>query len=573
MLVKGLKTDRWGNFSYNMQLRGELRELNKIFEDMDLIDYDRHQGFLGWCEILMVKGYDNRVYVLPKTKRVKYEALERLKRTDSEEEAQMCNDIYWNTVKFEARYRQFDSFCLYMEKNRDPKDKFYYPRRKCFLKIGLPQAIQKLIDDELDLLSISMPPGTGKTTIEKFFHAGVIGWFPKDGNLFYSHSGEITRMYYDGVYNLVEDTQEYTWHEIFPELRVTYTNAKSQQFNVGKYKPFPSVQCTSVDSKNAGKVRAGKFLFVDDMIGGIEEALNKAILDKLWNKYSVDALQRKIDGCKEVHISTRWSVFDIIGRLKNLYEDNDRALFISVPDIDPETGKSNFNFLVNGFTEEFYRNQQLIMDDISYRCLYKNEPIEREGLLYHEEEMRTYYQLPEKEPDAILAVCDTKTTGSDYMFMPIMYQYGDDYYCEACICDNSSDFGLQYARLAKILLEHNVQQAEFESNAGGSRVAYEVNLLIEEAHGRCSITTKQTQTNKETRIVVNSDWIKRHVLFKEKELYLPQSDYGRMMKFLYTYSATGKNVHDDVPDGLSNFALYVTRGNRIRTAIIMESPI
>lgn len=561
-----------GRFKKIMQLRGELRELNKVFETADLMDYERHQAFLSWCQILMAKGYENRVYVLPKTDRVKRDCLDRLKVTDDDEEAQMLMDLYWNTVLFEAQHRQFDSFCLYMEKKRELKDQFYFPRRECFLKIGLPQAIQRLIDDELDLLSISMPPGTGKTTLEKFFHAGVAGWFPKDGNLFYSHSGEITRMYYDGVYNLVEDLEEYTWHEIFPNLRVTYTNAKSQQFNVGKYKPFPSVQCTSVDSKNAGKVRASKFLFVDDMIGGIEEALNKATLDKLWNKYSVDALQRKVDGCKEIHIATRWSVLDVIGRLKNIYEGEDRALFISVPDIDPNTGKSNFNFLVNGFTEEFYRKQQLIMDDISYRCLYKNEPIEREGLLYHEEEIRTYLQLPEKEPDAILAVCDTKTTGSDYMFLPIMYQYGEDYYCADCICDNSSDFGLQYSRLAGMILDHNVQQAEFESNAGGSRVAYEVNLLIEQANGRCNITTKQTQTNKETRIVVNSDWVKKHVLFKAKELYIPQSDYGRMMTFLFTYSVSGKNVHDDVPDGLSNFALYVTKGNRIRTAYIMECP-
>ena len=54
------------------------------------------------------------------------------------------------------------------------------------------------------------------------------------------------------------------------------------------------------------------------MIGGIEEAMNPIILDKLWDKYAVDARQRKIqdtDGknCKEIHIATRWSVHDVIG--------------------------------------------------------------------------------------------------------------------------------------------------------------------------------------------------------------------------------------------------------------------
>ena len=133
-------------------------------------------------------------------------------------------------------------------------------------------ALQGMIDDKYDILCVSLVPGAGKSTIEKFFHSAVAGWFPKDYSLFYSHSGDITRMYYDGVYDIVTNDDDYAWHDIFPKLSVTSTNAKMEQFNIGKYKPFPSVQCTSVGSKNAGKVRASKFLLVDDMIGGIEEA-------------------------------------------------------------------------------------------------------------------------------------------------------------------------------------------------------------------------------------------------------------------------------------------------------------
>lgn len=133
-----------------------------------------------------------------------------------------------------------------------------------------------------------------------------------------------------------------------------------EQFNIGKYKPFPSVQCTSVGSKNAGKVRASKFLFVDDMIGGIEEAMNPIILDKLWDKYAVDARQRKTqdtDGknCKEIHIATRWSVNDVIGRIQNMYEGNPRVKVIAVPDIDPKTGLSNFDYEFSGFTVAFLK--------------------------------------------------------------------------------------------------------------------------------------------------------------------------------------------------------------------------
>lgn len=202
-------------------------------------------------------------------------------------------DKYYSVLLAEAQNKIVDSGFMYLEKKREPKERFYMPRRKQFLKIGLTQALQGMIDDKYDILCVSLIPGAGKTTVEKMFNALVAGWYPKDFSLFYSHSGDITRMYFDGVYDIVTNSDEYTWSEIFPNLHVTSTNAKLEQFNIGKYKPFPSVQCTSVGSKNSGKVRSSKYLLVDDLIGGVEEALNPTILDKLWNKYAVDARQRK----------------------------------------------------------------------------------------------------------------------------------------------------------------------------------------------------------------------------------------------------------------------------------------
>lgn len=470
---------------------------------------------------------------------------------------------YYSVLLIEAQNMVVDSYFRYLERKREPKERFYMPRRKQFLKFGLTDALQGMIDDKYDILCISLIPGAGKTTVEKMFVSGVIGWFPKDFNLFYSHSSDITRMFYDGAQDIVENTDEYTWHEIFPELNINNQNAKMEQFNVGKYKPFPSLQCTSVGSKNAGKVRASKFLLVDDMIGGIEEALNKNTLDKLWDKYAVDARQRKIqdaDGknCKEIHIATRWSVNDVIGRLQRMYEGNERVKTIAVPDIDPVTGESNFDYEFGGFTVEFFNDQALLMDDISYRCLYKQEPIEREGLLYHEEDLRRYASLPDREPDAIIGVCDTKSKGVDFMVLPCFYQYGTDFYMVDCICDDSADYGRQYERLSNLIVDYKMQQCEFESNAGGDRLAHEINKIIEDKGGRCNITTKATETNKETRIIVNSDWVKKHCLFREKEDYTPKSDYGIFMSWLLCYSVAGKNVHDDVCDCLSNFALYVT---------------
>lgn len=477
-------------------------------------------------------------------------------------------DKYYGILLLEAQNKVVDSAFQYLEKKREPKERFYMPRRKQFLKIGLTQALQGMIDDRYDILCVSLVPGAGKTTVEKMFHALVAGWFPRDFSLFYSHSGDITRMYYDGVYDIVTNTEEYTWNEIFPDLSVTSTNAKMEQFNVGKYKSFPSVQCTSVGSKNAGKVRASKFLLVDDMIGGIEEAMNPIILDKLWDKYAVDARQRKIqdtDGknCKEIHIATRWSVHDVIGRIQNMYEGNPRVKVIAVPDVDPVTGESNFEYEFSGFTKEFFEDQQLLMDDISYRCLYKQEPIEREGLLFPEDKIRRYLNLPHGEPEIVTGQCDTKGKGTDYFVLPVLQKYGEDYYCVDCVCDNTADYEMQYENAANVLANNKVQECEFERNAGGDRVAMEVNKRVEKKGWICNITDTPTETNKEARIFQCSNWILQHVIFKDPSLYKPNEPYGVMMSLLKRYSVSGKKQLDDVPDVFSNFALRVTNGNNV----------
>jgi hypothetical protein len=477
-------------------------------------------------------------------------------------------DKYYGILLLEAQNKVVDSAFQYLEKKREPKERFYMPRRKQFLKIGLIDALQGMIDDRYDILCVSLVPGAGKTTVEKMFHALVAGWFPRDFSLFYSHSGDITRMYYDGVYDIVTNEEEYTWNEIFPNLSVTSTNAKMEQFNVGKYKSFPSVQCTSVGSKNAGKVRASKFLLVDDMIGGIEEAMNPIILDKLWDKYAVDARQRKIqdtDGknCKEIHIATRWSVHDVIGRIQNMYEGNPRVKVIAVPDVDPVTGESNFEYEFSGFTKEFFEDQQLLMDDISYRCLYKQEPIEREGLLFPEDKIRRYLNLPHGEPEIVTGQCDTKGKGTDYFVLPVLQKYGEDYYCVDCVCDNTADYEVQYENAANVLTNNKVQECEFERNAGGDRVAMEVNKRVEAKGWICNITDTPTETNKEARIFQCSNWILQHIIFKDPSSYKPNEPYGVMMSLLKRYSVSGKKQLDDVPDVFSNFALRVTNGRNV----------
>ena len=471
-------------------------------------------------------------------------------------------DLYWNIMLIEARHMVIDSYLLYLERKREQQAKFYEPRREVLMRHGIVQAMQDLVDDKIDLLSISLPPGTGKTTLEIFVLSGVIGWYPDMPNLVSSFSGTMTHSIYDGVTQILNDQDEYSWHEIFPNVPFKAregTNSKDQTINVGRPKRFKPLTCRAINASLTGNTRCEYLLCADDMCSGIEEALNKERLEKLWQTYNTDLKTRQKQGCKELHIATRWSTLDIIGRLKALNENNDRARFIAVPALN-EDGESNFEYDGDvGFNTAYFRDIQKSMDEISFKCLFQNEPIEREGLLYHEDELRRYLELPVDEPDAIVSIVDTKNKGTDYFVQPVFLQYGEDYYMVDTICSDDADYEAQYARSANILLTNKVEACQFESNNGGDRVALEVSKRVKEAKGYCNITQQFTTQNKETKIIVYAPWVKQHILFKDKSLYTSKSDYGKFMEFLLSHPILGKPKHDDVPDVLSSFAKWKNR--------------
>ena len=250
-------------------------------------------------------------------------------------------------------------------------------------------------------------------------------------------------MAYDAVQNIVTNP-EYRWGAIFPRVQIENVSAKEQFINVGKFKNFKSITFRAIGASQTGTTRADGILFCDDLCSGIEEALSKIRLDTLWTKYSTDLKTRKKMGrngrrAQELHIATRWSVWDVIGRIKTIYDGTDKAKFISIPDIDPETGESNFDYDYGvGYDVAYFEDIAKSLDDITYKCLYKSEPIEREGILYNPDMLRRYVgnTLPDKEPDAIIAICDTKDTGKDYNALGVFYQYGQDYYMHDVVFKN-----------------------------------------------------------------------------------------------------------------------------------------
>ena len=481
-------------------------------------------------------------------------------------------DLYYKTHLFDAPHF-FDSFCIYIEKDRAPEKQFYLPRRKQLKPCA--DALQDLEDGKLELLGISEPPGVGKTTLAEFFLAWTSGRNPFLPNLVGSHNNSFLAGMYGEMLRIMDTQGEYKWCDVFPGLSIIGTNAKDMMIGVGYDKAddmrFKTLEFSSIGSGNAGKVRAMNILYCDDLVDGIETAMSRDRLDKLWQMYYTDLRQRKVGTrAKELHISTRWSLHDVLGRLEAEYENDPRARFIRFPALN-ENDESNFNYPYGlGYTTEALHKQRDIMDEPSWRALYLNEPVEREGVLYDSTELRRYFDLPDKEPDAVLAICDTKEQGADYCVCPVFYQYGDDFYMDAIICDNGKVEVVQ-ERVANILVDRKVKMCRIESNRGGTIFAQNVQKRVKELGGMTSLTTKWTQSNKETRIQVNSSMVKAHVLFKDESLYAQDREYRDAMTQLTTYSMMGKNKHDDVPDCLAMFVDW-QMSDRSNVAVIMKRP-
>lgn len=461
----------------------------------------------------------------------------------------------------------FDEYMIYLEWNREPEKRFWLPRRKVLLPVC--KAMQALEDDELDLLAVSLPPGTGKSTLKQYLLSWQMGKYPDKPNLDSGHSGAMTKSTYNGVLQIMTDP-EYLWAEVFPGMQII-TDAKELRIDVDKRHKFSTLTCRSIDGSLTGATRCEGILSADDLVSGIEEAMSKERLISKYDKYANDLKSRKKMNAKELHIATRWSVHDVIGRLEVENAENPRAKFIVIPALNEE-GESNFNYDFGvGFDTDYFLDMKKSLDSISFQALFQNQPIEREGLLYDITALRRYLSLPKDEngvipPDAVLAVVDTAEGGGDDTVMPVFAVYGDDHYLVDIVCSNAAPV-ITDRLLAKTLVRNKVNQAEFESNSAGGRTADKVDEIVRSMGGFTHISKRRTTQNKETKIMVESDWVIDHVLFPDKV------ERGSMMDQAITklcsYTMMGKNKHDDVPDAFAMYGQFFRR-NILREVKILD---
>ena len=456
----------------------------------------------------------------------------------------LFNLLCWNGTVY------FDSYLQAIEFKQPLNKRFYYPRRG-YLKRYV-DAYQKILDGELDFLSISMPKRCGKSQLGINFTCMVSGLKPDKSTLMEGTGDDLVKSFYKGCLEYLETPSDYCFHNIFNNTPLVQTNADTKILNLLHKNRFPTIMCRSIDSRQVGLSEATNLLYLDDCVEGREEAKNRSRLDQKWEIISGDVIGRAIEGTPIVICGTRYSLYDPIGHLQEeMQRQNKRIEILETPALDPVTDESNFAFYLDGkpvFSTEYFREQRDMLSAEQWESEFQQQPFEAKGLLFPENSLNRYFELPiDRDPDTIIAVCDTAEKGDDYCAMPICAVYGNEYYIIDVVFDDSPPETTK-PECALKLKENKVVSCMFESNNAGGYFARDVEKLCK---GCCAIRTKRTISNKQTRIEFASDNIIKNFYFKDPSTYERNSQYANFMKQLCTYTRSGKVPHDDAPDSLS----------------------
>lgn len=461
-----------------------------------------------------------------------------------------CLDVSRRSYMFTAP-DSLDDFMIAMEWNRNPKSRFWLPRRKVLEgNFGICSSIEKFMAEEKGKkLTLSMPPGCGKSTLIKFLMAFVMGKYPQSKNMYVSYADSMVKMMMDALTDMTM-SDEYNFQEIFPLGKPD----KSAEYNTIGFRPKGDAQTfnmCSIGGSITGRTRADKYMITDDLVKNAEVARSPERLETLYNDYTDTISTRQIgDEVKEIMLGTIWSIYDPITREKIKYEGTPGYHFIAFPVCDEE-GHSNFNYdCEDNYTDEKIAQLKDNLDPVTFSCLYLQRGIQKEGMPFTADRL-TWYDgiLPEGEPDNVFAFCDVAFGGGDSLSMPIAYQYGQDVFIHDVVF-NRKDKSVTVPIVANRLAKHGVRKVRFEANVGGQSYADEVSAKIKEIPYSCNVTSKRAPNtmSKLSKIEQFQQDIRNLYFRRDKER---GREYDLFINELEVFSFTQKNLHDDAADSLA----------------------
>lgn len=444
----------------------------------------------------------------------------------------------------ELSRREFWEYCKFVAPD-------FYNEERPFLK-DLCSTLQNFYEaKDKKILVINMPPRHGKSRTATLLVQWLFGKNPDlrvmTGSYNETLSSTFARQVRDKI--LEEPSPGVTvYRDIFPDTQI-----KKGEASASKWALQGSEQTSYLATSPSGTATGFgcSVLLIDDLIKNAEEAYNELTLKKQIDWFNNTMLSRTETGFKMIIIMTRWATGDLAGYILNNFSDIEHINYKAVQD-------DGTMLCEDILTKEDYDFKTMNMNPDIVEANYQQEPIDLKGRLYSD--FKTYSgELPDFRE--IRNYTDTADTGDDYL---CSINYGVTMNKDVYVLDvlyTKDPMEVTEPKLARMLLDGNVNIADIESNNGGRGFSRAVERIVRtELGSNYTIFKPFTQRrNKQARILTNSTWVMENIYFPSNWHERWRDYYQAMTK----YQREGRNAHDDAPDATTGIAEKVGMRARV----------
>ena len=452
----------------------------------------------------------------------------------------MNKELIREELRRELARRNFYEYCKYMDPN-------FFTEGKWHLKV-IADAFQEIYEGKIKKLAVSIAPRAGKSYITSLFCSWCLGKNPKGSIMRNSYAAKLAEKFSKDIRDGFIINPKY--QAIFPNTRLGKNTAVDGWTLEGVTQP--SYFCAGVGGAITG-FGCNMLAILDDPIKNIEDALSETVIENTWNWYTSTHLSRLETGCPEIHIATRWSKKDPIGRLTDEYSDTyiKDMRVICIPALD-ENGET---FCSEIKTTEEYHAIRKVTDEIIWEAEFMQNPVESKGLLFPKAELNRFRmsELAGRTIDGIMGFTDVADTGSDSLSSITGRKIGNYIYITDVVF-STDGVEVTEPQVASMIIREKIDIMKIEANNGGKAYARNVRDLIK-GKSKCSITSAMNMKNKETRILMAAGYIKKYFVFRED--IVPGSDYDKFFREFTSYIKLGKNKHDDAADSVTGLSEMV----------------
>lgn len=425
---------------------------------------------------------------------------------------------------------------------------------------------------------------THNSTICIFFLAWVALRKPNSNSAMGGHSGILAKGFYKELLNLMTSA-EYTYGELYKYWNPKHEliqdkSAEDLTINLDEPSRFSTLVCRGIDGTWTGAVNISPdgVLYVDDLVRDREHSMSPRRMEDTFQEYLNKMVDRMNDGAVELNVGTLWGVLDPMERMRILYENDPNYRFRRIPALDPITDESNFDYLFNGFSTEYYHKMRERLEEAEWMAKYQQAPFVREGLLFPKDELIYSDGIMPDEEHKVWAVLDPAVGGGDNCSMPICWQ-GQKNTVISWLYDKRTQKHT-VPRIVDKIINFYITELYIEKNGVGRLFEDEIKReMSKRGCNHCSIRTYSApvKISKEDKIRGYSDAIKSKFEFLVERRFVDNpvagqfvrdSDYEKAMTDMHIYTSIGKNTTDDAPDSMSQMAMTLEKQSNGRVEVV-----